>query len=231
MFKRIIAEHGIPKAYALCGAQEDAGCASAAFATLAKTIVYQQLAPAAADKIIARTLAAFGVPIGERLTPGHVAVAVFETILVDGKRKVMLNGSPSGLSEAKARALQSLAEHFGCPNRLGGGLDLRSLPPHELSARLCAVRGLGPWSVDMFRLFSLLDSDVMPVGDLGVRRGVLSTYGRERCKCLKDEAARVGALTTHWAPYRSVGSVYMWRVLDGTAEQQRRKKQGSIGEQ
>mmetsp|Transcript_37922 Transcript_37922/g.112264 ORF Transcript_37922/g.112264 Transcript_37922/m.112264 type:complete len:104 (-) Transcript_37922:128-439(-) len=70
----------------------------------------------------------------------------------------------------------------------------------------------------MFCMFTLLKPDVMPCGDLGVRRGVLQMYGGSRTKNIKDEAKRVRELSAHWAPYRSVGAMYMWRTNDKKAE-------------
>jgi DNA-3-methyladenine glycosylase II len=91
------------------------------------------------------------------------------------------------------------------------GVDLFALPTAELTKRLTAVRGLGPWSVDMFMMFSLCNPDVMPVGDLGVRRGIYRLHGvpatapGQGSKAAKEEAAKCRELTAKWSPFSSVG--------------------------
>lgn len=79
--------------------------------------------------------------------------------------------------------------------------------------RLTEVKGIGVWSVHMFMLFSLHRPDVLPVGDLGVRKGVQSLYG------LKDlpQALEMEQICEKWKPYRSVGSWYMWRLMEAKA--------------
>ena len=75
---------------------------------------------------------------------------------------------------------------------------------------LTAVRGVGEWSAHMFLMFHLGRPDVLPVGDLGVRKGMQAAYGLRKEPSPK-RAQRIGA---PWAPYRSVGSWYMWRAAD-----------------
>jgi DNA-3-methyladenine glycosylase II len=112
----------------------------------------------------------------------------------------------AGLSRAKASYLHDLAAHFA-DGRLSNAA-IAGMGAPALRTALTAVRGLGPWSVDMFTMFHLGLPDVLPVGDLGVRRGMQALYG------LRDlpSPAQMEAVAERWRPWRSVGAYYMWRV-------------------
>lgn len=165
-----------------------------ALQSLARAIVGQQLSGAAARTIWNRVLALY--PRGR--FPGAAA------ILATPDRE--LRGA--GLSAAKAAALKDLARHIVekklVPARLARASDT------EIAEMLLPVRGIGPWSVDMFLIFSLARPDVLPVGDLGVRKGMQRHF---RLRAL-PEADRMVKLAAPWRPYRSVAAWYMWRILE-----------------
>ena len=75
---------------------------------------------------------------------------------------------------------------------------------------MTAVKGLGRWTADMFLIFHLGRPDVLPVGDLGVRRAVERLYGLETLPSA-EELERLGE---RWRPYRSLASLYLWHSLD-----------------
>ncbi len=162
--------------------------------SLARAIVYQQLSGKAAATIWGRVLALYP----RRRFPAPRAI--LET--PDAKLRA------AGLSAAKTAALKDLARHVHekrlVPSRLPAATD------EEIAAMLLPVRGIGPWSVDMFLMFSLARPDVLPVGDLGVRKG-MQRYFRLR---KLPEPDRMRKLAEPWRPYRSVGSWYMWRLLE-----------------
>ncbi len=164
------------------------------FESLGRAIVYQQLSGAAAGTIYGRLVALF--PRGRFPTP-----AVLRTMTVPALRAV-------GLSRAKASYLIDLAEKFDdgvvSPRRF-----LR-LDDEAMARELTQVKGIGPWSVHMFQIFALGRPDVLPVGDLGVQKGMQKFF---RTRAL-PKPARMQALAAPWQPYRSVGSWYMWRLLD-----------------
>ena len=84
---------------------------------------------------------------------------------------------------------------------------LCDMPDDEMREKLLAIRGVGPWTVDMFAIFTLHRSDILPTGDLGVRKGMQAHFG------LKDlpTPAKMTELSQAWRPYRSVATWYMWR--------------------
>ena len=114
----------------------------------------------------------------------------------------------AGLSNAKARYVRNLAEHV-----LDGSLPVNSL--HELSddeiiESLIQVKGIGRWSAQMFLMFRLGRPDVLPELDLGIQKGIQKAYRMRKLPTPK-QVLRRGA---KWAPYRTIGSWYMWRILE-----------------
>jgi DNA-3-methyladenine glycosylase II len=80
----------------------------------------------------------------------------------------------------------------------------------EIIQHLVQVRGIGRWTVEMLLIFNLGRADVLPLGDLGVRRGFMHTFGG---KSLPD-AKRMLRRGQRWRPYRSVASWYLWRASE-----------------
>jgi DNA-3-methyladenine glycosylase II len=110
----------------------------------------------------------------------------------------------AGLSRAKVAYLRDLAERVD-----DGRLQLDRLPnlsDDEVSAELTAVKGIGQWSADMFLMFQLGRKDVLPVGDLGIRRAVERLYDLPKI----PDAPTVLNIGEPWRPYRSLASLYLW---------------------
>ena len=166
-----------------------------AFHALMRAIVYQQLSGKAAGTIHRRVLTALGG--GD--TPGAERIAAADDATLRG----------AGLSQNKMLSLQALAAA-----QLAGELPdesrLDDYDDAELIERYSAIRGIGRWTVEMLLLFHLGRPDVMPIHDMGVRKGYALTYGRDdlpKPKQLERECEI-------WRPYRSVGSWFMWRALE-----------------
>ena len=164
------------------------------FQSLLRAIVYQQLSGKAAGTIHRRLLALFP---GEHPDPEEILATSIED----------LRGC--GLSRAKAAAAHDLAART-----LDGtvpDLDvLQKMADADIVSRLTAVRGVGPWTVEMLLIFQLGRPDVLPVTDLGVRKGAARLYGLDELPTPK-ELREVGEV---WQPYRSVASWYLWRAAD-----------------
>ena len=166
------------------------------YGALVRSIVGQQLSTKAARAIYERLLAHFD---GHTPTPDEVLAADPEEMR-----------AAAGLSHAKVGFLRSLAEHV-----IDGSLELArldELPDEQVTAELVAVKGLGPWTADMFLLFHLQRPDVLAVGDLGIRRAAMIAYRLEELPG-PDELT---AIAEPWRPYRSVACRYLWRSLDAT---------------
>lgn len=166
------------------------------FAALTRSIVYQQLSGKAAATILGRVRALF---YPKRFpTPADILAAPVQQL------------RSAGLSAAKAAALKDLARltRDGTVPTLA---RVRQMPDAEIVERLTAVRGIGPWTVEMLLIFRLGRPDVLPVTDLGVRKGFAVTYGLGERLPTADELTR---RAERWRPYRSVASWYLWRALD-----------------
>lgn len=165
------------------------------FDALMRSIVYQQLHGKAAESIHARVLAQLKPHGGA--TPGALVKVSDE----------LLRGA--GLSAAKLRAIRDLAEK--CLDGTVPTLrEAHRLSDDELITRITAVRGIGPWTVQMLLLFYLGRPDVLPTGDYAIRAAFKRIYNKRR-----DPTPEV--LICHakrWQPYRSVACWYLWRSLD-----------------
>ncbi|MDH3279661.1 MAG: DNA-3-methyladenine glycosylase 2 family protein [Gammaproteobacteria bacterium] len=170
--------------------------AATPFQMLVRSIVHQQLSGQAARAIEARLTALF---------PHRPTAARVLAISPDVLRNV-------GLSKAKVLAVKALAAHA-----LGGGVPTRRrlerMSDAEIAACLTQIRGVGRWTVDMLLIFYLARPDVLPVTDLGIRKGLMHVYQMRRLPT-PQETARTGET---WRPYRSVASWYLWRSLDHPA--------------
>jgi DNA-3-methyladenine glycosylase II len=158
-----------------------------------RTIVGQQLSVYAARAIYGRLTARFS---GRPPTP--------EEILAEEPEELR---AAVGLSRAKVSFLRSLAEHV-----IDGELELQrldELDDEQVTAELVAVKGLGAWSAQMFLMFHLERPDVLPVGDLGIRRAIERAYGLKTL----PEAAEIERIAAPWRPYRTLACRYLWRSL------------------
>jgi DNA-3-methyladenine glycosylase II len=163
------------------------------FAELARAITYQQLAGRAAAAIHGRFVALFD---GDGPTPEAVLA-----LPVDRLRG-------AGLSGSKTASIRDLAEKV-----VDGSVQLdriARLPDDEIKRELTLVRGIGPWTAEMFLIFQLGRLDVWPVDDFGVRNGYARLYG------LADapKARELVPFGERFRPYRSVAAWYCWRAAD-----------------
>ena len=161
------------------------------FATLARSIVGQQISVKAAQAVWERVAGAY-----PEFTPSKLARAKVEK----------LRGC--GLSQRKAEYILDLAAHF----KQGGvkAADWQTLDDDAVVAALIGIRGIGRWTAEMFLMFNLMRPDIFPVDDLGLRKAVSLHYFSGETVTL-SELREVGE---NWAPWRSVGTWYMWRSLD-----------------
>jgi 3-methyladenine DNA glycosylase/8-oxoguanine DNA glycosylase len=165
------------------------------FAALARSIVYQQLSGQAAATILGRMTALFAP---RRFpTPRDLLAIPVER----------LRGA--GLSTNKTAALRDLAQRT-LDGTVPSMARVRRMSDEEIIERLTLVRGIGRWTVEMLLIFRLGRPDILPLNDLGVRKGFARTFRRRGLPsplAMERRAER-------WRPYRSVASWYMWRALE-----------------
>jgi DNA-3-methyladenine glycosylase II len=171
-----------------------AGRPSDHYGALLRAIVGQQLSTKAAASIFGRLTERFD---GRTPTP--------EEVLEDDPEELR---AAAGLSRAKVGYLRSLAEHV-----LSGELELErldELSDEQAIAELVAVKGLGVWTAHMFLMFHLQRPDVLPVGDLGIRKAIERAYELDGL----PDAEQMEEIAQPWRPHRTLACRYLWRSLD-----------------
>jgi DNA-3-methyladenine glycosylase II len=166
------------------------------FDTLTGSIISQQLSTKAAATIQARFVALY--PKARKLDPALIKDTP------DADLRAV------GLSGQKAAYIKDLAAKTHDKTlRLE---RMPKMPDDEIIEMLTQVKGIGVWTVHMFLIFSLGRLNVLPVGDLGIRKGVQNLYGFDHL----PDAAEIEAVAAehNWSPYCSVASWYLWRSLE-----------------
>lgn len=161
---------------------------------LARAILYQQLSGKAAATIVGRVEQA----CSSRVLRARALAAVADADI-----------RACGVSGNKLLALRDLARH-AVERRLPSARALDSLDDDAVIEALTAVRGIGRWTVEMLLMFRLGRPDVLPVDDLGIRKGMQRLWQLEAMPSAKQALQ----LTEGWAPWRTLGSMYLWRIAD-----------------
>lgn len=183
-FARLIRKHGMP----------DRERRKNPFQALVCSIIYQQVSGKAAAAVLKRFSGLFGgksFPKPEEVSKTSLAKL-----------------RSAGLSSQKASYVKDLAEKF-----FDGTIKYRSLhrmSNAEIIEHLTQVRGVGVWTAHMFLISALNRPDVLPTGDLGIRKGFQIIYG---LKGLPDHA-KMERLAKPWREHASIASWYLWRVAD-----------------
>ena len=165
---------------------------------LARAILYQQLSGKAAATIVGRVETAAG---SRKL---HCAA-------IDALDDATLRAC--GVSGNKARALRDLSARAGA-GEVPSQAELAFLHHDEIIERLTAVRGIGRWTVEMLLMFRLGRPDILPVDDLGVRKGAQLLDKLEEMPKPKELVAR----GERWGPYRTLAGLYLWRIVDAVQQ-------------
>jgi 3-methyladenine DNA glycosylase/8-oxoguanine DNA glycosylase len=185
---RLIEQHGPPKELAR---RAPGRAGRSRFEQLSEAIAYQQLAGKAAEAIWRRIRATVDGPF------------TAENVLANGLGPLRA----AGASNAKALAQLDLAEKVAT-----GAVRLDRagrLSDDEIVSQLVTVRGIGPWTAEMFLIFTLGRLDVWPVGDYGVRAGYARAYGLPELPTPKE----LTPLGDRFRPYRTIAAWYCWRAV------------------
>ncbi|MDE1925528.1 MAG: DNA-3-methyladenine glycosylase 2 family protein [Patescibacteria group bacterium] len=164
------------------------------FQALLRSIVYQQLSGHAARAIHARLIDSFekGKPTPEKL------------LKIPAKKL-----RAAGLSMQKIEYVRDLARKC-----IDGTIDPRHFPQmksKEIIEHLTAVKGVGVWTAHMVLIFTLGRPDILPTGDLGIKKGFQSVFGLQELPTPKQ----MEKLAMPWRGHESIASWYLWRVADG----------------
>ncbi len=164
------------------------------FQSLLRSIVFQQLSGKSAKAIYDRFVGL--IPNNSYLSPKEVL-----KLSNDKMRKV-------GLSFQKIDYLKNLANFFE-KNSFQKD-DVKKMTDQEISQHLTQIKGIGQWTVDMFLMFTLNRSDIMPYGDLGIQKGFKKIFKMSHLPSKKEmeEGSRV------WRPFRTLACWYLWETVD-----------------
>lgn len=166
------------------------------YESLVEAIITQQLSAKAADSISTK----FRTIYGKFPKPSDV----METS--DAKLR------KAGLSYMKVSYIKDLSKKVESKEiRLS---YMKNLSDEEIIVQLTQVKGIGRWTAEMFLIFSLGRLDVLPVGDLGLRKGIKNLYSLEEL----PEKEQIERIAEKWRPYRSVATWYLWRSQDESIE-------------
>lgn len=163
------------------------------FTLLVRCVISQQISTKAAQSISGKLIAKVGGP------PIPLAKLAKFT---DEKFK------GCGISGPKVRTLRAVMDHVKANPKLLPGIA--ELSDEDLREQLVAIKGIGPWTADMFLLFGLGRPDVWAVGDYGIKVAVKNLFNLRKL----PDAERLTKLARPWEPYRSVASWYLWRSLE-----------------
>lgn len=182
VMRKLIAKHQIKEYW---------GGQNSLFLDLVEIVTGQQLSLKAADTIFKRFLALF---------PGKPKPNDVLEVPVEKLRSV-------GLSNSKANYVRNVAEAVSSGSLI---LDqFEKMTDEEIKKELVKIKGIGPWSAEMFLMFSLKRPDVFSVGDLGLRTAIEKLYGIKR-----DNLKRIEKLAESWRPHRTLASRLLWASLE-----------------
>ncbi|WP_407352299.1 DNA-3-methyladenine glycosylase family protein [Luteimonas sp. R10] len=161
---------------------------------LARAILYQQLSGKAAATIVGRVEAAIGSRRLHADTLGRVDDAALRACGVSGNKALALRDLSAREMRGEIPTLRQMSV----------------LHQDEIVAALTPIRGIGRWTVEMMLMFRLGRPDVLPVDDLGIRKGAQTVDRLEAMPTPKELLAR----GERWGPYRTYASLYLWRIAD-----------------
>lgn len=161
------------------------------FLTLARSIIGQQISVAAAQTVWNRFEA-----LTPKVTPKNVLALDPQLIRA------------AGLSLRKVEYVKDLADHF--QNKGLNKVKWYLQEDEAIIKELCAIRGIGRWTAEMFLMFNLKRPNVLPLDDVGLIKAISKNYFSGET-VTRSEAREVA---DNWAPYRTVATWYMWRSLD-----------------
>ena len=165
------------------------------FKSLTRSILYQQLSGKAAKTISNRFISLY--PNKSYPLPQDV---------LNTKHKILRS---VGISNAKAHYIKNIAEAF--TNDTINHKNFHALSDTEIMDQLISIKGVGPWTIQMFLMFTLNRLDVFPTGDLGVQKGFKIYFKLKELPSAKEMLLR----SELWRPYRTIMSIYFWKVVDG----------------
>lgn len=165
------------------------------FKTLTNAIVGQQISVAACDAIWGRLL--------ELCPKKKITANNFKKIKESSLKEI-------GLSRQKILYLNNIADYF-IENKITEKY-FQKKSSQEIAEELLAIKGIGKWTLEMFKIFYLNEPDIFPIGDIGLVKAVRNIYSSPKRKFEDKES--IVEFSKRWAPYRTIVTWYLWRSID-----------------
>ena len=167
-----------------------------ALETLMRSIVGQQISVKAAASVWQKI-----IDLLDEIKPDNVLLSGFENL------------RSCGLSKQKTQYILNIAEHFKSHN-INDESYWNDREFSNIYDELITIKGIGPWTAEMFGMFYLLERDIFPLKDLGILKAINQLYCVDGVPLKIDQ---VVAISDRWKPYRTVASWYLWRSIDNEA--------------
>ena len=167
-----------------------------ALETLMRSIVGQQISVKAAASVWQKI-----IDLLDEIKPDNVLLVGFDNL------------RSCGLSKQKTQYILNIAEHFKSHN-INNESYWNDREFSNIYDELITIKGIGPWTAEMFGMFYLLERDIFPLKDLGILKAINQLYCVDGIPLQIDQ---VIAISDRWKPYRTVASWYLWRSIDNEA--------------
>ena len=163
-----------------------------ALETLLRSIVGQQISVQAAASVWGKLEKKIG-----KIKPENVILMSFEEL------------KSCGLSKQKVQYIINICNHF-ISFSIKDHLYWENRSFESIYDELITIKGVGPWTAEMFGMFYLLEKDIFPIKDIGIIRAMNQIYGEGKPLSLE----KIIAISETWRPYRSVACWFLWRSID-----------------
>ena len=110
------------------------------------------------------------------------------------------------MSKQKINYIYEISKYFSMNN-----ISFKNLDNVDIYKHLIQIKGVGPWTIDMFLMFTLCRLDILPLGDLGIKKGFKILYELDELPTEKFMLKK----SLKWMPYRTIASMYLWKIVDG----------------
>ena len=167
-----------------------------ALETLMRSIVGQQISVKAAASVWQKI-----IDLLDEINPSNVLLVGFDNL------------RSCGLSKQKTQYIINIAEHFKYHN-INNESYWHDREFSNIYDELITIKGIGPWTAEMFGMFYLLEKDIFPLKDLGILKAINQLYCVDGVPLTIDQVVAISDL---WKPYRTVASWYLWRSIDNEA--------------
>ena len=167
------------------------------FGTLLKSIVGQQISVKAAESIYEKLLKLLQADVSP-----HMLLSIDKQALRE-----------TGLSRQKIDYLCNISKYFiENPNTSTNEYFLDATE-ETIKSNLISIKGVGPWTIEMFLIFFKMSPDILPLGDIGLINAIKKVYNLDRFE-KTNQIDKINQISNKWRPYRTVATWYLWQVID-----------------